>query len=81
LAPDTAVQVQPYHDDVMRSVDVHTGAIDVFLSEHWDFARKEFALKAKAALDPRLKSVNLLALDGMPPSRSLLEIFERASSS
>jgi hypothetical protein len=65
----------------MRSVDVHTGAIDVFLSEHWDFARKEFALKAKAALDPRVQSVNLLALDGMPPSRSFLEIFERASSS
>jgi RNA ligase len=81
LAPEAAAQVQSYHDEVMRAVDVQAGEIDAFVSEHRELARKEFALKAKAELDPRLQSVAFRALDGTPPSKSLLDILERAAGS
>lgn len=81
LAPDAAAQVQSYHDDVMKAVDAQAGIIGAFVSEHRELSRKEFALTAKAELDPRLQSVAFRALDGTPPSKSLLDILERAAGS
>ncbi len=59
LAPDAAAQVQSYHDDVMKAVDVQAGEIDAFVSEHRDLVRKDFAQKAKAELNPRKGQCNL----------------------
>lgn len=81
LAPDAAAQVQSYHDDVTRAVDVQAGEIDAFVSEHRALARKEYALKAKAEFDPRLQSVAFRALNGTPLGKSFLEILERAAGS
>lgn len=81
LAPEAAAQIQSYHDEVMGAVHDRGGEIDAFVSEHRQLSRKDFALRARAELDPQLQSVAFRALDGRPPRKSLLDILERASGS
>lgn len=81
LAPEAADIVRAYQHQVMTSVRHLEVQIGQFVTENRELARKDFALKVKSDLDPRLHGIAFRALDGGPIQAGLMELLERASGS
>ncbi|MEP3276828.1 MAG: RNA ligase [Stappiaceae bacterium] len=81
LSAEAADVVLSYQSQVIAAVSKWEAEIGGFVAENGHLPRKDFALKAKDQIDPRLQSVAFRALDGIPIRKGLMEILERASGS
>ncbi|MEO0990865.1 MAG: RNA ligase [Pseudomonadota bacterium] len=81
LSSEAAEKVRAYQSQIMEAVSRWEAEIDSFVDAHQHLDRKDFAMKTKATVPPRLQSVVFRALDGTPARKGLMEILERASGS
>ncbi|WP_420861002.1 RNA ligase [Algirhabdus cladophorae] len=81
LGPEDAITVLGYQGQVLRALTRIEADLATFVADHADLPRKDFAIKAKSELDPKLQSVAFRALDGTPIFKSLMEMVDRASGS
>ncbi|MEO9650465.1 MAG: RNA ligase [Roseobacter sp.] len=81
LSPEAAEFVRHYQTQIMDAILRWEQDIGHFIRQYADLPRKEFALKTKEEVPPRLQSVAFRAFDGTSIRQSLMEILERASGS
>ncbi|WP_421979605.1 RNA ligase [Roseibium sp.] len=81
LSPEAGAFVQAYQDKVLDGVIRWAGDIEKFVSEYGHLPRKDFAMRAKQQIDPKLQAVAFGALDGNPVRDGLMEVLKRASAS
>ena len=81
LSPDAGAFVQAYQDKVLAGVTRWASEIERFVGENGHLPRKDFAMRAKEHLNPKLQAVAFRALDGNPVLDGLMEVLKRASTS
>lgn len=82
LLPEAvADRVLDYRDQIGRGVAARAAEIEGFVAAHRDLPRKEFAARAVAMFDPRLRGLAFSVLDGKDGRTLLLDLLAAASQS
>ena len=81
LSPELAAAVLAYRDQVNSSAVKLVAMIDAFLTANRDLSRKDFALKANAELDQRVRGAAFRALDGKSPAEAITQLLQASTGS